>query len=261
LVALPAFAVELKRRSAPAVLLLCWIGVLLAAVFFWQYRNVTYLLPLAPAAAILATAYGTLGEVRSARWLLVLSLAAFAVKVAMPGAPWGISFRGGTVVPSAPMLSQYCSRGRANELVLVGFDDELYASVLPLPKARYYQIGPMPVSGRYGMDFAYMGIVLDPAQYDDLYRWLPLFRRHLLEWGMDTTAPVGTMIAGATLADLARTIQNHPATDFFVPEGYREMIAASAARTHELVSTPPGYFFLLARQTHPAPPPKWSCDP
>jgi hypothetical protein len=261
LVSLPAFAAALKRRSAPAVLLLCWIGVPLAAVFCWQYRSITYLLPLAPAAAILAASYGTLAEVRSAKWLLALALAAFVLKVAMPGAPWGISFRRGTVVASAPMLSQYCGRGRSNELVLVDPDDELYATVLPLPRVRYYHVGGMPVSGPYGMDFASMGIFLDAAQYDDLDRWLPVFRRHLREWGIETTDAIGAMIVAPTPAGLARNIRNHPTTDFFLPERYREAVAGSAASTHDIVPMPGGRFFLLARETHPAAPAKWSCNP
>ncbi|HMD72085.1 MAG TPA: glycosyltransferase family 39 protein [Bryobacteraceae bacterium] len=261
LTSLPALAAELKRRSAPAVLLACWMGVLLAAVLFWQYRNVTYLLPLGPAAAILAASYGTLSETRSAKWLLALALVGFALKAATPGMPWGISFRGGTVVASAPLLSEYCGLGRANELVLVEPDDEMYSSVLPLPRVRYYLIGQMPVSGRYGMDFAAMGIVLDAAQFDGVGRLLPAFRRRLGEWGMKSTAPVGTMIVGSTAADLARTMGNHPTTDFFLPERYREAVSASAAAAHEIVPTPPGHLLLLARETHPAAPPKWSCNP
>jgi hypothetical protein len=260
LVSLPAFATELKRRSAPAVLLFCWIGVLLAAVFFWRYRNITYLLPLAPAAAILATTYGRLSEVRSAKWLLVAALAAFAIKAAVPDAPWGISFHKGTVVATAPMLSEYCGRGRANDLVLVEPDDELYASVLPLPRARYYQIGRMPVSGSYGMDFAGMGIVIDAEQYDHLERWLPIFRQHLREWGMENSHSVGTMIVGATPADLARNIRTHPATDFFLPDRYREAVAGASAG-HDIVLMPPGRLFLLARETHAAAAARWSCNP
>jgi len=261
LVALPALAAELKRRSAPAVLLACWISVVLAAVFFWQYRNVTYLLPLVPAAAILAACYGTLAEVRSGKWLLAVALAGFALKAATPGEPWGISFRGGTVVPAAPMLSEYCGMGRANELVLVQLDDEMYSSVLPLPRARYYLIGHTPVSGRYGMDFAAMGIVLDADRFDDLGRWLPFFGRQLRDWGMESTGPVGTLIVGSSAAGLARTIRNHPTSDFFIPEGYREAVSAAAAAAHEIVPMPPGHFLLLARETHPAAPPRWSCNP
>jgi hypothetical protein len=159
------------------------------------------------------------------------------------------------------MLSEYCERGRANPLVLVEPDDELYASALPLPGARYYQIGRIPSSGAYGMDFASMGLVLGAAQYDDLDRWLPVFRRHLHEWGMESTEAIGTMIVAASVDELARNIRNHPTTDFFIPERYREAVAASAALDHEIVPMPPARFFLLARESHAAAPRKWSCEP
>ncbi len=97
LTSLPAFAAELRRRSAPAVLLASWMSVLLAAALFSQDRNAAYLLPLVPAAAILAASYGTLSEARSAKWLLALALAGLAVKAATPAMPWGISFGGRSV--------------------------------------------------------------------------------------------------------------------------------------------------------------------
>jgi hypothetical protein len=78
---------------------------------------------------------------------------------------------------------------------------------------------------------------------------------------MATTRPVGTMIVGATVEDLARNIRNHPATDFFLPERYRDAVAQSAALAHDIVPMSPARFFLLARETHPAAPPKWSCNP
>ena len=260
-VAIPAFVVELKRRSAPALLLLCWIGVLLGAVSFWQYRNVTYLLPLIPAAAILAAAYGTLGEVRNAKPLLALAAAALALKIATPDLPWGISFRAGTIVATAPMISDYCSGGRANELILVEPEDELFASVLPLPKARYFLVGRMPQSGPYGMDFASMGIVATAAQFDDLPKWMPAFQSNLHTWGMETTDAVATMIIGADPGDLARTIAAHPDSDFFLPERYRGAVADAGARGHVLLPSPPGRFFLLARKSAPAAPHRWSCNP
>jgi hypothetical protein len=256
-VAIPAFAADLKRRSAPAVLLGCWIGVLLGAVFFWQYRNLTYLLPLVPAAAILGTAYGNLGEVRSARWLMAVAAAAFLLKAFTPDAPWGISFRGGTIVQTAPMISSYCERGRSNELILVDPRDELFASVLPLPKARYFLIGRMPSSGPYGMDFASMGIVLTAGQFDDLSRWMPDFRRNLRDWGMKTDGAIGTMIIGATPEDLATTIRAHPDSDFFLPGRYMQ---AAKDGAHDVVRAGPDWFFLLGRESSAAPR-RWSCNP
>ena len=126
---------------------------------------------------------------------------------------------------------------------------------------RYYLIGQTPVPGPYGMDFAAMGIVLDAPQFDDLDRELPLFRRRLGEWGMESTSPVGTLIVGETTAELARTVRNHPTADFFLPERYLDAVAASAAAAQEVVPTPPGHFLLLARQIQPAAGRQWSCNP
>jgi hypothetical protein len=159
------------------------------------------------------------------------------------------------------MLSRYCGLGRAAELVLVQPDDQLFATVLPLPRVRYYTLGDAPVSGRYGMDFASMGVVLDSARFDDLDRSLPAFRSRLREWGEPSAAPIGAIIVGSTAADLERTIRSHPATDFFLPERWGEAAAEAATPTHEVVRVPPGHFLFLARQTHAAALPRWSCNP
>jgi len=55
---IPVFLGELRRRTAGPVLLAAWIAVMLAAVLGWQYRNASYLLPLVPALAIVAAAWG-----------------------------------------------------------------------------------------------------------------------------------------------------------------------------------------------------------
>jgi len=128
-----------------------------AAVFGWQYRNISYLLPMVPALAILATAYGPLFSKRMAPWMLALLGAAFVAKAVAPAAPWGLSFERGTVQADAPLLSGYCQRARANELIVVGMDDDLYASTLPLAKLRYCLVGANLAGGRYGMDFGGMG--------------------------------------------------------------------------------------------------------
>jgi hypothetical protein len=253
LVAAPWFVMELRRRSAGAVLLLSWLAVPLAAAFTWRYRNIAYLLPMMPALAILAASYGPRERRRSAAWMLALAGAAFVAKAAMPTAPWGISFRSGTNIVTAPLISDYCERGRANELVLVTPNDELYASVLPLPKVRYCLIGQSAPPGRYGLDFAYMGIILTAAQFADLPHWLPVFERRLREWGLDSAEPVGTVVYAASPDDLALIVRAHPESDFFFPEEFRTAAAPAAQSTHDLVEASPHHFFLLSRQSPSAP--------
>jgi hypothetical protein len=260
LAALPGFVVEVRKWSAAPVLLLCWLATLAAAVVGWQYRNISYLLPMLPALAILATAYGPLFSKRRAPWMLALLGAVFVAKAVAPAAPWGLSFQRGTVQADAPLLSGYCQRARGNELILVGMDDDLYASTLPLAKLRYCLVGANLTGGRYGMDFSGMGIILTAAQFDGLERWEPGFRQRLRQWGLDSGEPIGTLILAGSPEELARTIRAHPASDFLLPQQYRAALEAAARQTHELVEAGGNHFFLLSKEARPrAAPPAWSC--
>ncbi|HEV3201324.1 MAG TPA: glycosyltransferase family 39 protein [Bryobacteraceae bacterium] len=259
LVALPGFLGELRKRSSPAVLLACWMAMVAAAVLSFQYRNISYVLPAVPALAILATAYGPYASGRRAVWMLVFAGVAFMGKVAYPSAPWGLSFHRGTIQAVAPLVSDYCERARPHELILVGMDDDLYASTLPLPKLRYCLVGASMTGGRYGMPFEYMGIVLTAAQFDDVARWTPVFREHLSEWGIDTEEPIGTLITPASPEELALVIHAHPDSDFLIPVRYRKAVEEAAQASHEIVEAPE-HFFLLSRQgAARAAPPAWSC--
>ena len=260
LAALPRFVVEVRKWSAAPVLLLCWLASLAAAVLGWQYRNIAYLLPMVPPLAILAAGYGPLFSKRTAPWMLALIIAAFVVKAAMPDAPWGISFHRGTVQADAPLLSEYCQRARGNELILVGMDDDLYASTLPLAKLRYCLVGASLAGGQYGMNFGDMGIILTAAQFDGLDQWEAVFRQRLRDWGLDSGEPIGTLILAGSPEELARMIRAHPASDFLLPQQYRAAVEAAALATHQLVEGAGNHFFLLSREARPrAAPPAWSC--
>jgi hypothetical protein len=259
IVALPGFWGELRKRSGPAVLLLCWMAMVLASILVFQYRNLSYTLPLIPALAILATAYGSYTAGRRAVWVLVFAGAVFAGKAAWPSTPWGISFHRGTIQAVAPLVSDYCARGRFHELILVGMDDDLYASALPLPKLRYSLVGASVAGGKYGMPFDSMGIVLTAAQFNDPARWTPVFRQRLSEWGIDSAEPIGTLITPASPEELAQMIRAHPDSDFLAPARYRNAVEAAARANHEIVEAPE-HFFLLSRQgTGQTASPAWSC--
>jgi hypothetical protein len=260
LTALPRFVVEVRKWSAAPVLLLCWLATLTAAVFGWQYRNIAYLLPMAPALAILATVYGPLFSKRRAPWMLALLGAAFVAKAVAPAAPWGLSFERGTVQANAPLVSGYCQRARGNELILVGMDDDLYASTLPLAKLRYCLVGARLTGGQYGMSFSDMGIILTAAQFDGLAQWEPVFRQRLREWGLDSGEPIGTLILAGSPEELARTIGAHPGSDFLLPQQYRAAVEAAAGPSHQLVEAGGNHFFLLSKEARlRAAPPAWSC--
>jgi hypothetical protein len=261
LTALPGFVMGVRKWSAAPVLLLCWLASLAAAIVGWQYRNIAYLLPMVPALAILATAHGTLFSKRWAPWMLAFLGAAFGAKAALPRAPWGLSFERGTVQAEAPLLSEYCQRARGNELILVGMDDDLYASTLPLAKLRYCLVGANVGGGRYGMDFDRMGIVLTAEQFDGLAQWEPVFRQRLREWGLDSGEPIGTLILAGSPEELARMIRAHPSSDFLLPQQYRAAVEAAAEPAHRLAEAAGNHFFLLSREARPrAAPPAWSCQ-
>jgi hypothetical protein len=256
-VAIPAFGTAVRKRSHEATLLLCWVVVVAASVAVWQYRNASYLLPLLPALAIIASAYGPFARMRPAWWMLALAAAAFVLKAGAPSSPAGISFAAGTVQPLAPALSSYCRRGRGNELILVGMDDDLYASVLPLPRLRYALLQPPSSDSRFAMDFVSMGIILDAGQFNHLSQYEPGFLRRLHDWGIDSSAPIGTLIIARSVPELSSIVQAHPDSDFLLPERYRAAVAGDTS--HLPIDAAPDHVFLLSRTPLRGPVRKWSC--
>jgi hypothetical protein len=258
LVAVPSFLLALRKRSGEATLLACWLAVLAASVLGWQYRNASYVLPMVPALAILAATCGPLSSKTSAPWMLLMVCAAALAKTAVPQAPFGISFQEGTAQKAANPLADYCERGRGNELIVVGLEDDLYASTLPLPKLRYCTVGGSVAGGRYAMPFGSMGIAMDSQQFDNLAKWETVYRRNLREWGLDSSEPIGTLIVVQSAEELAGVARAHPASDFFLPLKYRAAVAGVAPQ--ELIGVSTDYFLLLSRETWPRPaPPAWRC--
>ncbi|HWC95313.1 MAG TPA: hypothetical protein VG456_01150, partial [Candidatus Sulfopaludibacter sp.] len=257
-VAAPAFFAALRKRSYEATLLLCWILVVVASVSVWQYRNASYLLPLIPALAILAASFGPFANLRPSWWMMALVGAAFVLKMGAPTSPAGISFAAGTVQPLARSLSNYCRRARGNELVIVGMDDDLYASTLPLARLRYSLLQERPPETRIGMDFESMGIILTAAQFNNLPSLEPEYRRQLHQWGIDSDEPIGTLITVRSVEELSAIVRAHPESDFLMADRYRA--AAADAAGHVLIDAVPEHFFLLSRTAWLAPAPQWSCD-
>ena len=257
-VAIPAFLRDLRRRTVAPVLLAAWIVVMLAAIFGWQYRNASYLLPLVPALALLAAGWGPFRTRRYAPWMLVVLAAAFQIKASAPELSWGLDFRAGTVQATAPTLSDYCAQARGNELIVLDLADDLYAAALPLARLRYAAVAPLEApAGPYAMPFADMGITVTVGQFNDLARYTPTFRARLREWGLDSGAPVGTLIVARSEADLAALIRAHPDSDFLITGAYRH-VAESAPQ--EVIGTAADRLLLLSRTpVARASPQSWSC--
>jgi 4-amino-4-deoxy-L-arabinose transferase-like glycosyltransferase len=258
LVAIPAWALAVRKQSGEATLLACWLAVLGGAVLGWQYRNASYLLPMVPALAILATTHGPLTSKSTAPWMLLLVCATSLGKAALPEAPFGISFEEGTVQKAKGPLSDYCERARGNELIVADVADDLYASTLPLAGLRYCTVGVSVAGGKYAMPFDYMGIAIAAQQFDDLAKWEPSYRRHLREWGLDSSEPIGTLIVVQSTEELAAVVRAHPASDFFLPAKYHAAMEGLAPQ--ELVGGSSDYFLLLSREHLVRPsPPAWAC--
>ena len=264
--ALPTFFGDLRRRTAAATLLAAWMAVTVAAVLFWQYRNITYLLPLIPALALLTAAWTPFAAPRYARWMSVAVAAAFLIKASAPTVPWGLNAQRGTVQPTAPALSAYCAQSRGNPLIVVDLADDLYAATLPLPSLRYAAVVPIAVpAGPYDMPFPEMGISVTVDQFNNLSRHAPAFRTRLREWGLpadgstdgSSDAPIATLITARSAEELAALVAAHPDSDFLLPAGYR---SALGSPPQQPAAATPQYYFLLSRVPLPRPsPPAWTC--
>ncbi len=244
LVAAPGFARLLRRREPGPTLLACWLGLTAAATLGWHYRNAAYLLPMVPALALIGACNGAFAEPRHAKWMLCFVLLGVAIKAALPDAPYGLSYRGGTVQPLAPALADYCDQNRRRGLIVVDFADDLYAATLPLyERPSYAFVGPMGGGGSYAMPFEEMGIVVTVPQYGVLASLAPGFRARLRDWGVGSEEPVATLIHAASAEELGQLVRVSPLDDFLIPERYRAAIGRSG---HIEAPAAPGYFFLLS---------------
>jgi hypothetical protein len=256
--ALPVFWSDLRRRTHAATLLACWIAGAGAGVLVWQYRNASYLLPLVPALAILATAHSPFLQRRYAGWTLACLAALFVVKCVLPEMPWGLAFDQPTVQPLAAPLATYCDLRRGNPLIIVDIADDLFASALPLERLRYAAVTPGLSAGpRYGMPFEQMGIAVTVQQFNNLPALEPQLRDRLRQWGIDSPEPIATLILARDPEELAALTMAHADSDFLVPMRYRSAVALAPQAV-----SPAGldYFFLIARQRKErSAPPDWTC--
>jgi hypothetical protein len=260
LTALPAWFGAVKKRSAAATLLACWFVPMLAAVLAWRYQSATYLIPCLAPMALAAMVYAPV-PARSMWAMAAVLVAAFAVKLATPTMPWGLSFAAGTIQPAAAPLSNYCRMARGNELIVVDAVDDLYASTLPLPNLRYAVVSGSMAVGQLTLDYPSMGITMSADDFDAFDRAAPRFRSVLRDWGLDINEPLARLIVAATPEKLMEMARAHPLVDFFLPRRYRTAAETAGGAGHDLIDASPDYFLLLSRQRlgrqEPA---AWSCE-
>lgn len=256
-VAVPAYVRQLRERSSGHILLAAWLAFAASATLAWQYHNASYLLALVPALALIAACHGPFAEQQHASWMLGLILIGLVVKSALPDAPWGLNYRAGTINPVAPALSDYCEGPRAANLIVVDTVDDLYAAVLPM-QVRYASVAAGIARGPYGMPFRELGLALGVDDYLHLATARQRYAGKLREWGVSSTAPVGTVIDAGSVKQLESLIRGASDTDFLVPDRYLQEIS-DPARAY--VPAARGFGFLLSnrRGARTEPHTSWTC--
>jgi hypothetical protein len=253
----PVLLSQLRKREAGATLLACWMLAAGASVLLWQYRSASYLLPLVPALALLASAYSPFGDRRYAPWMVACLAGVFLVKCAVPELSWGLSFRAGTIQPLAQPLSAYCAQKRGNQLIIVNVADDLYGATLPLEHLRYAALGFAGPDLRYGLPFEEMGITVTARQFNHLAEYEPRFRDRLRQWGVDSSDPIATLIFLKDADELASLTVAHPEIDFLVPQRHHYALGQAP---QEVAPAGLDYFFLMSRQRiERSAPPAWGC--
>ena len=177
-----------QRDWNPALALALMV---IAAVFAYQYRNLAYWMPLAPALAILAG--------RSLPWYLLPFMLAWPA-------------RDPAMTPVTPVLRAYCAMNRPNELVLISTADEFHATVLPLPHVRYVFVAAPPEYGSAMLDFRALGITQTVDDY--LAETKP--RESLREWGLPNERALATVLLAQDQAGVDRLMAARPDWDFLV---------------------------------------------
>lgn len=217
LVILGLSALFFRRSAVPLAI----VSTVVAAVYLYQYRNLSYWLPLIPAFAM------AIGEVIDEYPKLAFLAPVAFLSLLTPGS---LRRSAGPPLPVVASLRQYCEQSRANGLYVLGIPDEFHATVLPI-RVRYVFIAPTAEYGATALDFHALGITRTVEE--ELSGAAPT--EDVTKWGLPDRRAVGTVILARDENELRRFIAARPAADFLLPEGLK-----------------------LAERTV-APPPKWSC--
>ncbi|MCC6538980.1 MAG: hypothetical protein IT162_15605 [Bryobacterales bacterium] len=209
--------------------------VMSAAIFGYQYRNATYLLPLLPLLAIAGAASAPI-------WILD----ACAV------VPWVVLFFGPDYRPHPgrwlyQTAAVYATQEpRTHDLIIVGIEDDFSSSTLPALRGRlrYAIQGAARSEGQITLDFVSMGIVVPAAAFPpDPARFAPKLR----EWGLNGNAALGTVISWETPEDLAALVRAQPAAGFLFPA----TITPPPGSSHRHERQPTGETLLVSSLPEP----------
>ncbi|HXB74901.1 MAG TPA: glycosyltransferase family 39 protein [Candidatus Acidoferrales bacterium] len=246
LIALPFLVRAVRAGKHDAGLLLSWLLVTGLALLSFRYRNLPYLLYSVPPLCLAAAAYAPPAFGNRHKLAAVVLAAAFCIKVTFASQVWGLSYGAAAPVSSAQWLRWYADQRRANELIAVDSDDEFYAAALPIPKIHYCYLDPNELVRRYAPHYAYLGITVSAAQFQEIDRWEPQFLERLRQWGLPSAAPIATNIMAPSAADIVRLVGTHPHIDFYLRRDIVNQIPPDVRSTRRMVPLSADRSFLLA---------------
>jgi len=239
-----------RQRSV----LLAWTAAVVAALFAFRFRSGSYLLPLIPPLAVLASELLAMLPRRGRAPALAALMVCTVVKLVSGSPVWAIPAGRASQLPEAAGLESYCEQHRSNDLILVEPHDEFYSSDLPLARVRYCWMAPERPSGtqRPPLDFAWLGISATVPQYNQLETWRPIFRSRLEYFNLPSDTAVATAIWPHSPAEVKSLIEAHPEADFSLPETLLRGLGVTSP--HRIVPAGSGRVFLLAPAsgTYPA---------
>jgi len=217
-----------SRDRLPELLALCWTAVTILALASFQAKYLTYVVMLLPPLCVL----GGLAIPRRA----ILPVALLLTFKTQPVTP---------PMEGAKAMHAYYDLQRDTELIAAETDDDLYSETLPF-HVRYAAVDPSHTLATGKPYYVSLGIVLTRDEFLALPQLQLTYARRLREWGENSSEPIGTAIMLTVPADLTAVIRARPASDFYVPADWSDVIA-QAEPTHWVYRYSGDRVFLLSR--------------
>jgi Dolichyl-phosphate-mannose-protein mannosyltransferase len=246
LLALPPLVRAVRVGKREAALLLAWILVAGGALLVFQYRNLPYLLYSIPPLCMAAAIYAVPRIARRPHYAALALALVFCFKAASVSSVWGLQFGSAAPISSAKWFRWYAEQQRPNELIAVNSDDEFYATALPIAKIHYCYLDPGQLARRYAPHYAYLGITVDTAQFNNLEYWAPRFRERLLEWGLHTASPIATNIMAPSIGEIVNLVETHVHSDFYLPANIVTLLSADVLSARRVMRLSADRYFVLA---------------
>jgi 4-amino-4-deoxy-L-arabinose transferase-like glycosyltransferase len=183
----------LWRRQRWVLVPLVWTLAMGLGIAAYSFRHATYLMPLVPALALLASAAPKPGL-----WLWIAAAPLLVWSAAVPHPP------GHRVQPAIAALEERLAAREPAPLLVVGTGDHFYAAMLPFPAVRYALPDASMAPEGFALDFRSMGIAVTVDEFLHLDRHRPRFERVQQEWGLDRHDATATVILYRDRADLDR---------------------------------------------------------